>query len=72
MNRNSDFFRGLTSCGKRGGKALYKDKDGDYVQWDSLHGEWEKYNKHGRHIGVLKADGLDSGKDAVKGRRITI
>ena len=70
--RGLSFFKSLTPCGGRGGKALYKDDKGFYYQWDSLHGEWEKFNKTGHHLGALPPNGGDPIKDAVKGRKITI
>lgn len=39
LPRDLDFFKKMTSCGSRGGKALYKDADGFYYQWDSYHNE---------------------------------
>jgi hypothetical protein len=70
--RDLPFFRQLISCGGRGGKALYKNAEGFFFQWDSLHGEWEKFSKTGRHLGALSPDGQNVTKDAVKGRKIKI
>ena len=53
------------------GKAIYEDKNGRLYQWDSLHGEWEVYNKRGRHLLVEDKDG-NRVKGAVKGRRINV
>ena len=70
--RDLPFFRQLISCGGRGGKALYKKAEGFFFQWDSLHGEWEKFSKTGRRLGALSPDGQNVTKDAVKGRKIKI
>ena len=72
VKRDTPFFRGLSSCGKRGGKALYRDGSGKYYQWDSRHGEWESYDSRGYHIGVLNAAGTRKTKRAVRGRKIGI
>lgn len=53
------------------GRPRWKDKKGNFYEWDALHGEVEKYNSRGRHQEVLKKDGSHQG-DAVKGRRINI
>lgn len=41
-------------------------------EWDSLHGEIEVYNKKGKHVGVLNADGSPSNKPATEGRKIDV
>ena len=72
VNRQTDFFKKLTSVGVRNGKATYKDNNDYYYQWDSLHGEWQMYNKRGRHIGVLNETGTRKIKDAIKSRKIQL
>lgn len=48
-------------------------EDGDrFYEWDSMHGEIEVYNKRGKHILVLNADGTISNKKAVSGRKINV
>jgi len=41
-------------------------------EWDSLHGEIEVYNKKGKHVGVLNADGSSNNKPAIEGRKIDV
>ena len=53
------------------GKAIYEDNNGRLYQWDSLHGQWEVYNKRGKHLLVEDKDG-NRVKGAVKGRRINV
>ena len=72
VNRQSNFFKNLTSVGVRSGKSTYKDNNDYYYQWDSLHGEWQMYNKRGRHIGVLNDTGTQKTKEAVKSRKIEL
>ena len=69
--RETVFFKSLTSIGKRSGRATYRDAGGYYYQWDSLHGEWQKYEKHGYHIGVCNQNGKMY-KKPVKGRKINL
>lgn len=45
--------------------------NGQLYEWDGLHGEIEVYNRRGRHLGVLDAEGRVI-KDAVKGRSIDV
>lgn len=71
--RNSQFFKNLIPIGKRNGRSTYKNINEDYYyQWDSLHGEWQVYNKKGRHIGVLNEIGNKKIKNAKKSRKINI
>ena len=53
----------------KGGRPRYRLPDGDIIEWDGQHGEWEKYNPRGKHTGVLSPDG-ELIKDPVPGRRI--
>lgn len=57
---------------KRYGVKSPIQADGFYYQWDSYHGEWEKFNRNGRHLGAVSPDGEKATKDAVKTRRINI
>lgn len=52
------------------GRQVYKSGD-KYYSWDELHGEIEVFNKRGKHIMVLDAQG-NYIKDAVKGRKINV
>lgn len=70
--RDSQFFNKLVSHGSRNGKALYKDDNGYFYLWDSLHGQWQMFNDRGFHIGVLDKYGKKRIKNAVKGRTINI
>ena len=71
VNRNTDFFKSLIPIGKRSGRATYKDIDGYYYQWDYLHGEWQKFQKNGYHVGVTNENGIMI-KDSIKGRKIKL
>ena len=71
VDRNSKFFKTLKNHGSYGGKAVYVDENGFFYTWDSLHGEWEKFDKHGRHRGVCDSKGKLI-KEAVKGRKIDV
>lgn len=42
--------------GGGGLRPRWKDPKGKIYEWDSQHGEIEKYNKRGKHEGVLDAD----------------
>ncbi|MBX9349475.1 VENN motif pre-toxin domain-containing protein [Chromobacterium vaccinii] len=39
--------------GGGGLRPRWKDKMGNIYEWDSYHGELEKYNKNGRHLGAF-------------------
>lgn len=70
INRDTAFFKSLKSIGVRSGRVTYIKRK-VYYQWDSLHGEWEIYDKNGKHIGV--ADEKGNPKDeAIKGRFINL
>ena len=71
INRQTLFFKRLTSIGKRSGRSTYKDQDDYFYQWDSLHGEWQIFNKLGWHEGVLNDEGKRI-KNAIKGRKIRL
>lgn len=49
------------------GRARWRTKDGDILEWDYQHGEVEVYNRQGKHQGSKKPDGTDP-KPAVPGR----
>lgn len=53
-----------------GGRQVYRYLD-KYYTWDEFHGEIEVFNKRGRHIMVLDANGNQI-KDAVEGRRLNV
>jgi RHS repeat-associated protein len=53
----------------KGGRPRYRLPDGDIIEWDGQHGEWERYNPRGKHTGVLSPDG-ELIKDPVPGRKI--
>lgn len=53
-----------------GDRQIYRADD-KYYSWDELHGEIEVFNKRGRHIMVLDAQG-NYIKDAVNGRKIDV
>lgn len=72
INRQTEFFKSLKSIGVRSNRTTYKDKDGYFYQWDSLHGEWQCYNKRGKHLAVLDENGNNLIKDAIKGRKIIL
>lgn len=69
--RTTDFFKKLKNHGSYAGKAVYADDNGFFYTWDSLHGEWEKFDKNGHHRGACDIDGKLI-KEAIKGRRINV
>ncbi|MFE0028135.1 colicin E3/pyocin S6 family cytotoxin [Amycolatopsis sp. NPDC059021] len=42
--------------GGGGLRKRWKDDKGNIYEWDSRHGEWEMYNKRGKHQGVLDSN----------------
>lgn len=70
VKRDTKFFKSLTHVGVRSGRVTYTKRK-IYYQWDSLHGEWQMYDKNGKHIGVADENGnpIDEAK---KGRNITL
>lgn len=67
-----DYLDEMESLGAFNGHKRWRNKDGKlFVEWDSLHGEIEVYNKRGKHLGVYNCDG-DMIKKAVKGRTIDV
>ena len=64
------FLDGLQKFRVIGDRQIYRAND-KYYSWDELHGEIEVFNKRGRHIMVLDAQG-NYIKDAVNGRKIDV
>ncbi|KAF0128627.1 MAG: YD repeat-containing protein [Bacteroidetes bacterium] len=50
------------------GRARWRTKDGDILEWDSQHGEVEIYDRNGNHKGSAKPDGSNP-KPSVPGRK---
>ena len=70
-------FPGLTEAKRKtpiqGGGGLrkrWKDKKGNIYEWDYRHGELEKYDKQGRHLGQFNHITGEQTKPANKTRRI--
>ena len=58
---------------KRKGNLRWISQDKSrYYEWDNLHGEIEVYNKKGKHLMILNADGTLNNKKAIKGRTIDV
>ncbi|MFS0864919.1 colicin E3/pyocin S6 family cytotoxin [Fredinandcohnia sp. 179-A 10B2 NHS] len=56
-----------------GDRKVWKSKDGKRLYtWDSLHGEIEVFDRHGRHMGSAHALTGVIFKSAVKGRRLDV
>lgn len=53
-------------------KGIKRDNDGNYYDWDYTHGDIEKYDKRGRHLGSVDPETGRQTKDAVPGRRLDI
>ena len=68
--RKPCFLDGLQKFRVIGDRQIYRAND-KYYSWDELHGEIEVFNKRGRHIMVLDAQG-NYIKDAVNGRKIDV
>lgn len=62
---------GLPVAFVEGGRKYYFDaKEQRYYSWDSLHGEFEAFDRRGYHLGsVCPNDGIAL-KPPVRGRRI--
>lgn len=67
---NPCFLDGMEKYQVINGEQVYRCHNKLYT-WDRLHGEIEVYNKRGRHLMVLDANGAQI-KDAVKGRKIDV
>jgi hypothetical protein len=58
---------------RRSGKPRWRDAEGCLYEYDGEHGgEFEKYDKNGRHIGVADVKTGAIIKPAVRGRRIDV
>ncbi|WP_084757726.1 colicin E3/pyocin S6 family cytotoxin [Spirosoma luteum] len=69
---NPCFLDGCESLGAINGVKRWRNIHDDRLfTWDALHGEIEVFNKRGKHIGVMNAQG-DFIKEAVKGRKIDV
>ena len=56
---------------KRSGDLRWRSADKSrYYTWDSMHGEIEVFNRRGKHIAVLNANGTLSNKQPKQGRTI--
>ena len=56
----------------RAGEKRWRSKDGERIYtWDALHGEFEVFNKRGRHLGTVDENGVYS-KSPVAGRVIDV
>lgn len=55
-------------------ERIYHDrKTGNFYHKDGMHGEIEAYDRRGKHIGVLTAEGdKHPNKGAISGRRIPV
>ena len=53
------------------GRKRWALEDGRILEWDRQHGEFEMYDKRGKHIGVYDNTGMQI-KPAVSGRKIEI
>jgi hypothetical protein len=72
LPNNTDFVVSLEYIGKPYGRRRYKSSDGDRIyEWDTQHGEFEVYNKRGRHLAVYNEEG-EFIKNAEKGRKIDV
>lgn len=55
------------------GRKVWRSNDGmRFFTWDSLHGEFEVFNRRGRHLGSVDHLTGKLIKEAVKGRRINL
>ncbi|MGM0878884.1 MAG: colicin E3/pyocin S6 family cytotoxin [Bacillota bacterium] len=56
-----------------GERKVWRSHDGKRLYtWDSLHGEIEIFNKHGRHLGCAEPISGELIKPAVKGRKLNV
>lgn len=56
--------------GGGGLRKRWKDANGNIYEWDSQHGDLEKYNKNGQHQGSIDPDTGEQTKPPVKGRKV--
>jgi hypothetical protein len=64
---------GCVLIGIRGGRKVWKTPDGKfYYTWDSLHGEVEKFNSRGYHLGAFAPETGLPVKGAVRGRKLNV
>ncbi|SDD45032.1 Cytotoxic [Algoriphagus faecimaris] len=63
-------FPGATRVKPKGGRARWRTKDGDILEWDSQHGDVEVYDKNGKHKGSARPTDPNIYKPQVKGRKI--
>lgn len=52
-----------------GRQYWYDSNEQRYYSWDSLHGEFEVFDKRGYHLGAVCPETGEYLKDAVRGRR---
>jgi hypothetical protein len=51
-------------------RKRWKTNDGRILEWDYKHGEVEKYDKTGNHLGAFDPDAAEKLKNAKKDRSI--
>ena len=50
------FIDSLSRVKIHGGQRWTNASRDRYYEWDALHGEWEVYNRHGKHLGSADAN----------------
>ena len=53
-----------------GKRKRWKDSEGNIYEWDYQHGDVEKYNKRGKHLGSIDPETGKQTKSPVNGREV--
>lgn len=56
--------------GNSGKRKRWKDSEGNIYEWDYQHGDVEKYNKRGKHLGSIDPETGRQTKPPVNGREV--
>ena len=70
--RSLSGFPDAVRAKRKSERARWETRDGFILEWDYQHGEVEKYNKNGQHIGAFNPENGEIIKNAVAGRKIEI
>ena len=70
--KTSTFLQEQKFVKRKGNKRWVSEDNSRYFEWDSLHGEIEAYNKRGKVVAILNADGTIRNKKIEIGRDIDV
>lgn len=60
----------LRKAFRKGFRRRWTDENGNIYEWDSRHSELERYNRRGRHTGVIDPETGERIRPSIPGRRI--